>query len=513
MDTILSLELKNISKTFPGVKALSDVSFSVQPGKICGLVGVNGAGKSTLMNILGGIHQPDKGGEIIIDGEKVVIEDPSSATAHGIAFIQQEVQAFETMNVYENVLASELDKYRGNNNRSIFIDRKAMRAEAQAQLNKLGSKIDVDAPVYSLTVGDKQIIQIARALSQGGRILLFDEPTSSLSDNEVRMLFDVIGKLRDQGYIIFYISHFLDEIFEICDNIVALRDGKMVGVADIKDINKEQLVSMMLGHQVEGSAHVHNRALNEVIFKAENVSGVKLPRNVSFELNKGEVLGVWGLLGSGRSELFNTILGIDSMTEGKLYFKQNGELSEISQKDFYKHIGYLTESRHFDGLFLNMSIGKNITSSNLEKFASKGLGVLNVRQESKEAREYMEQVNVKAINEDMLVSKLSGGNQQKVIIAKWFLKEPEILFMDEPTKGVDVGAKNEIQQLIFDRAENGMSFVIISSELEEIMSLCDRIIVLYEGKCVGEVTKDAFSKENLMKGIVSQEEENAKEEV
>lgn len=506
MSNQLSLELKNISKTFPGVKALSDVSFSAVPGKVCGLVGVNGAGKSTLMNILGGIHQPDEGGEILISGQKVVIENPKSATDHGIAFIQQEVQAFDTMNVYENILASDLDKW--CKKKSFILDRGAMKKEAQAYLDTLDSHIDVEAPVYSLTVGDKQIIQIARALSQGGKILLFDEPTASLSDHETARLFEIIKRLKEQGHIIFYISHFLDEIFELCDNVVVLRDGQVVGKAEIGDINKEKLVEMMLGYQIEGSAHTRDKAMGEVIFKAEHISGEKLPKDFSFELHKGEILGVWGLLGSGRSELFNTILGIDKMVDGKLWFRQNGELSEITQKDFYKHIGYLTEGRHYDGLFLNMSIGQNITSSNLDQFSTKGLGILNTAKEHVEARKLMKDVNVKAIDENMRVSKLSGGNQQKVIIAKWFLKDPEILFMDEPTKGVDVGAKNEIKELIFQKAENGTSFVIVSSELEEIMSLCDRIIVIYEGRLVGEVEKADFSKESLMKGIVSQEENN-----
>jgi len=506
MSNQLSLELKNISKTFPGVKALSDVSFSAVPGKVCGLVGVNGAGKSTLMNILGGIHQPDEGGEILISGQKVVIENPKSATDHGIAFIQQEVQAFDTMNVYENILASDLDKW--CKKKSFILDRGAMKKEAQAYLDTLDSHIDVEAPVYSLTVGDKQIIQIARALSQGGKILLFDEPTASLSDHETAKLFEIIKRLKEQGHIIFYISHFLDEIFELCDNVVVLRDGQVVGKAEIGDINKEKLVEMMLGYQIEGSAHTRDKAMGEVIFKAEHISGEKLPKDFSFELHKGEILGVWGLLGSGRSELFNTILGIDKMVDGKLWFRQNGELSEITQKDFYKHIGYLTEGRHYDGLFLNMSIGQNITSSNLDQFSTKGLGILNTAKEHVEARKLMKDVNVKAIDENMRVSKLSGGNQQKVIIAKWFLKDPEILFMDEPTKGVDVGAKNEIKELIFQKAENGTSFVIVSSELEEIMSLCDRIIVIYEGRLVGEVEKADFSKESLMKGIVSQEENN-----
>ncbi|MBQ9685601.1 MAG: sugar ABC transporter ATP-binding protein [Oscillospiraceae bacterium] len=507
MDNKLSLELKHISKTFPGVKALNDVSFSAQPGKVCGIVGVNGAGKSTLMNILGGIHQPDEGGEIFINGEKVVIADPKASTELGVAFIQQEVQAFDTMNVYENILAADLNKWRKKH--SLALDRAAMKKEAQVHLDALDSHIDVDAPVYTLTVGDKQIIQIARALSQGGRILLFDEPTSSLSDHEVAMLFGVVRRLKEQGYIIFYISHFLDEIFELCDNVVILRDGQLVDQAEISDINKEQLVEMMLGYQIEGNTHSREHAQDEVIFKAEHISGEKLPRDFSFELHKGEILGVWGLLGSGRSELFNTILGIDKMMDGKLFFKQDGELKEITQKDFYKHIGYLTEGRHYDGLFLNMPICQNITSSDLDQFAAKGTGILNPAKEHVESRKLIEQVGVKTPDENVKVSKLSGGNQQKVIVAKWFLKDPEILFMDEPTKGVDVGAKNEIKELIFDKAEKGTSFVVISSELEEIMSLCDRIIVIYEGRLVGEVQKADFSKESLMKGIVSQEDKDA----
>jgi ribose transport system ATP-binding protein len=507
MDNKLSLELKHISKTFPGVKALNDVSFSAQPGKVCGIVGVNGAGKSTLMNILGGIHQPDDGGEIIIDGEKVVIATPKASTDLGIAFIQQEVQAFDTMNVFENVLAADLNKWRKK--KGLGLDFKAMKKEAQIYLDTLDSHIDVEAPVFTLTVGDKQIIQIARALSQGGRILLFDEPTSSLSDHEVAMLFQVIRRLREQGYIIFYISHFLDEIFELCDNVVVLRDGQVVGQAEIGDINKEQLVEMMLGYQVEGRVHTREVALDDVIFRAEHISGEKLPRDFSFELHKGEILGVWGLLGSGRSELFNTILGIDKMMDGKLYFKQDGELKEITQRDLYKHVGYLTEGRHYDGLFLQMPICQNITSSNLEQFAAKGIGILNTAKEHVESRKLIEQVGVKTPDENVKVSKLSGGNQQKVIIAKWFLKDPEILFLDEPTKGVDVGAKNDIKELIFEKAEKGTSFVVISSELEEIMSLCDRIIVIYEGRLVGEVQKADFSKESLMKGIVSQEEKDA----
>lgn len=504
MEKKLSLQLKNISKTFPGVKALTDVSFTANPGEVLGVVGVNGAGKSTMMNILGGLLQPEKGGEIIINGEAVVIKNPKAAEALGIAFIHQEVQVFETMNVFENVLASDFNQWAKG--KSPFLNKKEMKKEVKKHLDALDCQIDLEAPAHSLTVGEKQMVQIARALSQGGRILLFDEPTASLSDHETDKLFEIINNLRNQGYIIFYISHYLDEIFDLCDRIIVLRDGIKTGESSVSAISKGDLVNLMLGHLVEGAERKDTRNKDEIVLKASNISGSKFPKNVSFQLHKGEILGVWGLLGSGRSELFNTLLGIDKMTDGEILFGNDGNLKEVNHKQLYQHVGYLTEGRHYDGLFLDMSISKNITSSYLSKFASKFFGVLNTRKESEESRTLMKQVNVKAVDEKMIVSKLSGGNQQKVIISKWFLKNPDILFMDEPTKGVDVGAKTEIQNLIFEKSEKGMSFVVISSELEEIMNLCDRIIVISEGKLVGEVSRDEFSKEALMAGIVKQED-------
>ncbi len=508
MEKGLSIQLKNISKSFPGVKALSDVSFSANSGLIYGVVGVNGAGKSTMMNILGGLLQPDKGGEIIINGEKVKIENPKAAEKLGIAFIQQEVQVFDTLNVIENVLATDFGSWR-KSKATPFLDKKAMKQEVKKQLDALDCRIDLEAPGHSLTVGEKQLIQIARALSQGGRILLFDEPTSSLSDNESAKLFEIINSLKAQGYIIFYISHYLDEIFQLCDRVLALRDGQLTGDADVSELSKEELVYLMLGHLVEGSERKDVRSQDEIVLSVKNVSGVKFPKDISFDLHRGEVLGVWGLLGSGRSELFNTVLGIDKMIGGQLFFNKDGNLVEITQKKLYNHAGYLTEGRHHDGLFLDMSISKNITSSFLKKFASKLLGILNTKKENEESLSLMKQVNVKAVDENMIVSKLSGGNQQKVVISKWFLKDPDVLFMDEPTKGVDIGAKMEIQKLIFEKSEKGMSFVVVSSELEEIMNLCDRIIVISEGKLVDEVHRADFSKENLMKGIVEQEKNYA----
>jgi ribose transport system ATP-binding protein len=504
MENKLSLQLNSISKTFPGVKALSDVSFTANPGEVLGVVGVNGAGKSTMMNILGGLLQPDKGGSVVIHGEKVNIKNPKSAEELGIAFIQQEVQVFETLNVFENVLATDFNKW--TKGKTPFLSKKDMKAEVKKLLDALDCTIDLEAPAHTLTVGEKQMIQIARALSQGGQILLFDEPTASLSDHETAKLFEIINNLRDQGYIIFYISHYLDEVFELCDRVIALRDGIKTGEAPVSELNKEDLVNFMLGRLIEGSQRKDIRSKEDIILRAENIVGTKFPKNISFDLHKGEILGIWGLLGSGRSELFNTLLGIDKMIGGKVLYNEEGKLEEVTNKQLYKHIGYLTEGRHYDGLFVDMSISKNITSSFLSKFASKLLGILNTRKENEESRTLMKQVNVKAVDENMIVNKLSGGNQQKVIISKWFLKNPDILFMDEPTKGVDVGAKAEIQNLIFEKSENGMSFVIISSELEEIMNLCDRIIVISDGKMVGEVNREEFSKEALMAGIVKQEE-------
>ena len=504
MEKKCSLQLNHISMTFPGVMALNDVSFCANPGEVLGLVGVNGAGKSTMMNILGGLLQPDKGAEIVINGEKVKIKNPKAAEELGIAFIHQEVAAFDTLSVYENVLAYDLNKWRKKG--SCFLNKKAMKEEVKKYLEALDCRIDVDKPAHALTVGEKQMVQIARALSQGGQILLFDEPTASLSDNETHKLFEIINNLRKKGYIIFYISHYLDEIFEICDRVVALRDGQKTGEAPVGEINKEKLVDMMIGNVVETAERKGVRSKANIILRAENITGVKFPKDISFDLHEGEILGVWGLLGSGRSELFNTLLGIDKMLAGKVSFGKDGKLKEVTQKELYQHIGYLTEGRHHDGLFLDMPISKNITSSLLSRFTSKLLGILNTRKENEEARVFMKQVNVKAVDENMIVSKLSGGNQQKVIIAKWFLKNPDILFMDEPTKGVDVGAKSEIQNLIFEKSEKGMSFVVISSELEEIMNLCDRIIVIAEGRLVGEVTREDYSKKSLMAGIVKQEE-------
>lgn len=500
MEKKLSLQIDNLSKYFPGVQALKDVTFDVYTGEVLGLVGVNGAGKSTFVNILGGVLQPDTG-KVIIDGNEVNIRNPRAAEELGIAFIQQEIQVFDNLKVFENIFIADLHQWRINKFLP-FLNMNELRSESKKYLDMLGCNIDVNTKVSKLVVGERQMVQIARALSQGGKILLFDEPTSSLSNKEKQNLFKVIRKLRDSNLVTIYISHYLDEIFEICDRVVVLRDGQVTGKGNVMELTKKQLINYMIGRDIKMLSDYQSRHLGEKILEVTNITGEKFPKDISFSMREGEILGVWGLMGSGRTELFRTLLGFDKMKKGQIQYGENGDLKYKKRSQFFKKIGYVTESRHFDGLFLKMPLLQNISSACLERFATKIFRILWEKKESKVAREYMDKANVKAVNENMLTYQLSGGNQQKVIIAKWFMKDPKVMFMDEPTKGVDVGAKAEIQRLIFDRAKTGMSFIIVSSELEEIMYLCDRILVLYNGELVSEIKREEFSKDKLMNDLV-----------
>lgn len=494
------LQIKDVTKHFSGVTALKGVSIDADAGVVTGLLGVNGAGKSTLMNIIGGLLQPDQG-EIIIDGKRVVIKDPGAASKLGIAFIQQEIQIFENLMVFENIFITELSQWKLNKALPFF-DVKTLKNEAKRYLDMLGLDINVTEKMGRLSVGEQQMVQIARALSQGGKILLFDEPTSSLTNKEKQKLFETIRKLKDNGLVIFYITHHLDEVYEICDHAIILRDGELVGSGDVKGMTKEDIVHQMLGKDVEMVEEIERNRHDEPLLEVKDLSGIKLPKDISFTLYRGEILGVWGLLGSGRTELVRCILGLDKTKSKTLYMHSKDGRRNISSKQLFKSSAYLTEGRHYDGLFINMSLWINSTSTTLKNFSSRFLKVLNNRKERKATLQHMESINVKAANETMYAKNLSGGNQQKIILIKWFMRDPEIFFLDEPTKGVDVGAKAEIQNLIFQRANEGKSFVIISSEFEEIMALSDRILIMNNGRIIGEVRKKDFTKERLMAGIV-----------
>jgi len=480
------------------VKALTDVSFDLYSGEVLALMGVNGAGKSTLMNVLGGIHQPDKG-EVFINGEEVRIDDPIRAKELGIAFIQQEIKIFENLSVFENIFITEL--------KGVYLPGKP-RKEAKRYLDMLGLDINVNTKMSRLSVGEQQMVQIARALSQGGKIILFDEPTSSLSDVEKQNLFDTIRKLRDSGIAIVYITHYLDEVFEICDKAIVLRDGMLVGECSIHNTDKHQIISMMLGAAIdmEVEQRVFDESRADIVLEVENLTGKRgKPDDVSFCLRRGEILGIWGLLGSGRTEIIRNLLALDVPKNGRVKYMNSDSLVPVRGKALHKKAAYLTEGRHYDGMFANMPLWVNVTSTRLERFTKGAFKIMDVASERQESTKYLDDMNVAYTGETMLAKNLSGGNQQKMILSKWFMKEANIFFLDEPTKGVDVGAKMEIHRLIFDRAEKGNSFIVISSEFEEIMAMCDRILVINHGKLVNEVTKEDFSKETLMKDIVEGE--------
>lgn len=493
----IPLQIVNLSKSFPGVQALTEVSINAYGGEVLGLVGVNGAGKSTLMNVLGGIVQPDSGG-IIIDGKEVKIKDPRVAEDLGIAFIQQEIQVFNNLRVFENIFITDLHKWR-KFKLLPFNDVKKLKVEAKKYLDMLGCNINPNIKVGRLSTGEQQMVQIARALSQGGKILLFDEPTSSLSAKEKNTLFEIVRKLRESNIVIIYITHYLDEIFELSDRVVILKDGKVVKQGDIKEIVKKDMITNMIGSELIEHKEIRRAGDMQKTLSVENLVAEKFPDGISFTLAKGEILGVWGLLGSGRTELIRSVLGLDKIKKGRIFYsEQEDELKAIHPIKLLKKVGYITERRHYDGLFLDMTLWQNITSVFLKKFATNFLCILTKNKEQNAAKDSMSKMNVKAPNEMILASQLSGGNQQKVVMAKWFIKEPKILFMDEPTRGVDVGAKNEIQRMIFNMANAGKSFVVVSSELEEIMHLSSRIIVLHKGQIVAEIAKDEFSKDRLM---------------
>lgn len=496
-----TLKIRNCHKRFPGVYALKDVSLEAYGGEAVALLGVNGAGKSTLMNVLGGILSADEG-EILIHDKAVSIDSPNHARKHGIAFIQQEVQLFDNLTVYENIFLIDLRKYRKFKYMPV-LDKKSLCEKAVELLRPLGCTVDPMKLVSSLSVGEQQIVQIARALSLGGEILLFDEPTSSLSMKEKENLFRIIRKLKEAGKAIIYITHYLDEVETICDKVIVMRDGQVVGAGTVKEISKEAIVNFMIPQKVIFNS-VPSEMTDEVVLSVQNICGERFPKDVSFELHKGEVLGLWGLLGSGRTETVRTLIGLDTMQSGKILYRQKDGLKEIHPKNLFKKCGYVTEGRHFDGLYLSMPIWKNTTAANLGVFSSRFLSVLNSRKEKNEGDRFIEEMQIAAAGRETLAMQLSGGNQQKVVISKWLSKNPEILILDEPTRGVDVGAKVEIQNLIRRLAAQGMSCIVISSETEEIQKIADNIIVLREGRVGAYLKQEEINNQRLTKECIGE---------
>jgi ribose transport system ATP-binding protein len=485
------LQMKNISKRYPGVLALDDVSFEVGRGEVHCLLGENGAGKSTLMKILSGALKKDSG-KIFIEDKEAVYSTPSEAQKLGIGIIYQDFKLIPELTAADNIfLGSELMKSSFS-----FLDKRKMNELAQKALKELGEEIRADIPVNKLSVAQRQMIEIAKATHRNIRILAMDEPTASLTTSEIENLFKVIRKLKSEGVGIIYISHRLEEIFEIGDRVTVMRDGKKIATSEIQDTNIRDLIKQMVGRELADEFPKHTAEIGEDVLCLENLNCGKL-KNINLKLRKGEILGLAGLVGAGRSEVARVIFGADKVERGKIIF-DGKEQKFKSPKDAIKAgIALLTEDRNLYGLFMERSIRENISISNLSPFMN-GVFIDKVV-EKKAVGNYFDQLQIKAPTQETKVENLSGGNRQKVVLARWLHTNSKIIIFDEPTAGIDVGVKFEIYNLINKLVEQGIGVVVISSELPELIGISDRIAVMCEGRITGELMKEEFSQEKILK--------------
>lgn len=486
------LEVENISKAFLGVKALDQVSFKIKKGEVHALVGENGAGKSTLMKILNGNYKKDQG-TVKIDGKEVDIQNPNDAKAHGISIIFQELNLVSLLSIAENIYIGRLPKKNG------LVDWKKLYEDTELALKRIGYDIDPGTKIGTLSVAQRQMIEIARALSYPTtRILLMDEPTATLTTKEVEILFEVVRSLKKQGISIIFISHKLEELFEICDTLTVIRDGQVIETMPIEGLTKDDVTSKMIGREITNIYPKRKKThTDEVVLKVEKLSHKDAYRDISFELHKGEVLGMAGLVGAGRTEIARGIFGIDYKDSGDIYI--NGSKVKInSPADAIKYgICYLSEDRKSEGLMGSMSVKHNISAANVEKLLVNG--VLSQKKEEEIANELVEALKVKTSGLEQTVFNLSGGNMQKVVLAKWLNTNVDIFIFDEPTRGIDVGAKYEIYQLINRLVEQGKSVIMISSELPEVMGMSDRLLVIQRGRIAADLEVESMTPNDFIK--------------
>ena len=484
------LEMRNIRKQYPGVLALDDVPFDLNAGEVHCLVGENGAGKSTLMKILSGALQKDSG-QILIDGSNVKIASPSESRNHGIGIIYQDFKLVPELNVAENVLLGN-EPTRG---KSPFLDRPMMHNKTRSVLMQLGESIDTTALVGSLSVAQQQIVEIAKAISRKVRILAMDEPSAPLTEKELVNLFRVIRTLKAEGVGIIYISHRLEEIFEIGDRVTVLRDGKFVQRCNISDADRTSLIHWMVGRDLEKEKPKLARLQGSEILRIENVGGRKL-RNISLTVHRGEILGLGGLVGARRSELARIIFGADPRESGRIFLDGRDIHPRSPRETIDLGIGLLTEDRNRYGLMMQMSVKENISLSNLRDTLT-WFFIDNDKEESV-ARKYIDGLRIKTTGSNQRVENLSGGNRQKVVLARWLYTRSKLLIFDEPTSGIDIGVKYEIYTIINKLAEDGIGVIVISSDLPELLSICDHIAVMCEGTIAGILSRDEFSSERFM---------------
>jgi ribose transport system ATP-binding protein len=494
-----TLEMRGISKTFPGVKALNGVQLKAWGGEVLALMGENGAGKSTLMKILSGAYQADPGGEILIDGRPVQIADPIAAKALGIAIIYQELALAPNLTVAENIYLGVEPSRRG------MVDRKAMEDGCRPVLERLGAPFGPRTVVGGLSIAEQQLVEIARALHAKSKILVLDEPTTALSSRETERLFALIRQLRADGIALIYISHRMAEVYELSDRVSVLRDGGYVGTLVREEISAEALVKMMVGRDLSTFYTKHHdpeggRRGDIVLQVRELTDGGRRVKPCSFWLHRGEVLGIAGLVGSGRTELARLIYGADPRAGGEVLLSGQPLAPRTPKDSLDAGLAYLTEDRKRLGLFLDMSCGENINVGVVDRDARKG-GVLNLASAKRRADAAFKALRVRAASPLVTVGSLSGGNQQKVLLSRWLETDPKVLILDEPTRGVDIGAKSEIYRIIDELAQRGIGVIVISSEMPEVIGTCDRVLVMREGRIEGEVGGPGglpITQENIM---------------
>ena len=488
------LELKNIYKSFPGVKVLEDVTLQVRPGEVHALMGENGAGKSTLMKILMGIYKADQG-SIFLEGKETVIHGPKDAMSKGISMIHQELNTVLDMEVAENVFVGRELLKKGFEKLKI-VDIARMREETGRYFREMNIDIDPRAKMRTLSVAEMQLVEIVKAISLNSRIIVMDEPTSAITEKEATVLFAQIERLKKQGVAIIYISHKMDEIFRISDTITVLRDGQWIGTKPAKELDNDMLIKMMVGRELTDIYPKDPVEIGDVILEVKNLSRGKKVQDASFSLRKGEVLGIAGLVGAGRSELVETIFGLYPKTGGQI-FLHGKEVHIKSAADAIKNkMALITEDRKQTGLNLIVSVKENIASVSIGKLSNHG--IVNDKKINEVSEKYIKELKIKTPDGNAIVGNLSGGNQQKVVLAKWLLDEPDIIIFDEPTRGIDIGAKRDIYLLINNLAKEGKAVIVISSEMAEVMGICDRILVMAEGRINGEVRREEFSQEVIM---------------
>ncbi len=486
------LRFENICKSFFGVHALQDVNIELQKGHVLGLVGENGAGKSTLMNILGGVIRADEG-EMFLDGKKYIPTNPAEAAEAGVAFIHQELNLFSNLGIADNIFINTFPKRKT----FPFIHKQMMRSRTQEVLQTVNLEHSPDKLVEELTPGECQLVEIARALSYDARIVIFDEPTTSLTDRETERLFDIIRQLRTEGRSIIYISHILDEIQRLTDDVAVLKDGELMGAGPTTEFSTRKMITLMVGRDIE---HLYPKKTNtpgrEKALELKNVSQAGIVKDISFDLHKGEIVGLFGLMGSGRSELARIIFGLDSFEQGDILINRRPRKRHSVKDSISKKLAFVTENRREEGLLMDASLFDNLALVSLPDF--KKTGAVDQSRLKDALNKLTASLKIKAASLYQQAQNLSGGNQQKVVIGKWLLAEPHIFILDEPTRGVDVGAKYEVYSIVNQLAVENTAILFISSELDELMGICDRVLVMSNGEIHGNFPREQFDKKSIL---------------